>query len=779
MNYYDESAKRRHKKLDVTEIDIKEECGDKNNRPAGTEPGDINFKTESKKLCKKNKKDDVVDFEEESAKSKKKKTKKDCCGSDECTETECKKNKKSKDEDAVDFENESCKTKKSKKVDVDFETEDAPPDVIEGWKKQNKDIIDAYKSKRKMAREIHDNSVHHYDNMPDELKSMMGDTLKENKKFADDMYNDEKKTYKREAREKYHNIDEENKKWDEDVKKNKKRFGDMLGIKTESAKTKKKDIDFETESSKCKGKKCKKNDELEIDVESLNDTKKKKKAIFDQECGDASLPNKRTKFVNEDAEDVDMSSDISDISDATGADEADVSDATLEFYINKLDKITLESLANEREVMYDMACELFKEYQMIEYNLSEEMIAQESGDYYQERFFGGTGKQAADLVKPVARAAKKINDYKHGVPKHGIIRNVAHRTGKDLHGHGFLYKLITWPFLILKNTVQTLYKKTKSFIVYKGLLIGVEVKINREIRKLRKNLKNVPKTALAGLAGYAATSLASVAKGEGLPLNPIEFIATEGATIIDQLGQDTMLRALTSKLADVVENSPEKIKEFLSKHKESNGSGEHLTPEMGKNADTVLSVKEDKIIAEHLININAINELVEDIDKWGEICDKVSTDLSSGNESNIDTYLDQARTMEKKYFDGENINYSNIYSKNASAVKISDFYTEFSEMLVEKTKSLEKGLNKITGLDNQLKAVSDKITEQTEKNLAELNKLMQHNCNAFIEIIDTLDDLGKYVMNTMNQYLNCLSTAATQIKDGVKKGRNNTDSEEE
>jgi hypothetical protein len=34
-----------------------------------------------------------------------------------------------------------------------------------------------------------------------------------------------------------------------------------------------------------------------------------------------------------------------------------------------------------------------------------------------------------------------------------------------------------------------------------------------------------------------------------------------------------------------------------------------------------------------------------------------------------------------------------------------------------------------------------------------------------MEIIDTIDDLGKYMMNTMKQYLNCLEQTSTQISN--------------
>ena len=854
MNYYDESAKKRHKKIDVENIDIKEECGDKNCANGNT-PGDINFKAEgcSGKKCKKD-----VDFETESAKSKKKKTKKDCCGSDECTETECKKNKKSKkDDDSVDFETESCKSKKSKKdADIDFETEDAPPEVVEKWKKQNKDVIDEYKNKRKSAREDYNHRVHAYDDWPDDMKAAMGDLIKDHKKSADDLYNDEKKSYKKSARSKYIDIDKENKKYDKpagtsglrdqfvekmsgkDIESFNKRFnelenevksagakkskkkdvdfetesakskkkktkkdccgsdecteteckkkkagdveienecGDSVNFKTEACKSKKKkvaDVDFESESAKCKGKRCKKNQELEIDEENLNDTKKKKKALFDQECGDTPIP-KNSKFIKEE-DDADLGIDPADA-------DINVDNISLEYMVSSLDNAAIDSLDAERQVMTAMAEELYKEYLMIDYNLSDDCYAEyateedsdDNEEVVQERFFGGTGKSAADLAKPVVKGAKRLNDIKHGVGRHGIIRNVVHRTKKDLHEGGTVYKLLTWPFLLLKNTVQTVYHKTKSFITYKGLLLGVEVKINREIKKLRKNFRNIPKAALAGGIGYATTTLNSMAKGEGAQLDPIEFIAHEGSNLIAELGHDTMLRALTNKLADAVENSPEKIREVIANR--NKGTKEKLTPSDGENASTILSIKDNKITAEHLVNLVGINGMIDDIDRWSDICENVARDVSNGNDGNISGYLTQAKSIQDKYMDNDKVNYNIIYSKNSASVKISDFYAEFADKLVDKAKSLEKGLDKISGLENVIKDSEGKLSETTEKTLAELNVVMQHTCNAFMEIIGTLDDLGKYVANTMNQYLNCL-TAANSIKAN-KNAKNNDDEE--
>lgn len=872
MNYYDESAKKRHKKIDVENIDIKEECGDKNCADGNT-PGDINFKVEgcSGKKCKKD-----VDFETESAKSKKKKTKKDCCGSDECTDTECKKNKKSKkDDDSVDFETESCKSKKSKKADIDFETEgcsgkkckkdlvdfnqesatdcdstfnidDLPKDykdwldgVEAAFIKKHHDVNgdtirlhneDKIKSVFKRDCKIRENGTddekenHYSDEYVAVAESVSGDAylLKTSKSsavykwdhetgkckkiesswskfidsFDDGDDNDKSSTVTTESyKSKKKDVDfetesakskkgkkkctgDENCTCPDCMKKKKagdveieNECGDSVNFKTEACKSKKKkdaDVDFETESAKCKGKKCKKNQELEIDEENLNDTKKKKKALFDQECGDTPIP-KNSKFIKEE-DDADLGIDPADA-------DINVDNISLEYMVSSLDNAAIDSLDAERQVMTAMAEELYKEYLMIDYNLSDDCYAEyateedsDDEEVVQERFFGGTGKSAADLAKPVVKGAKRLNDIKHGVGRHGIIRNVVHRTKKDLHEGGTVYKLLTWPFLLLKNTVQTVYHKTKSFITYKGLLLGVEVKINREIKKLRKNFRNIPKAALAGGIGYATTTLNSMAKGEGAQLDPLEFIAHEGSNLIAELGHDTMLRALTNKLADAVENSPEKIREVIANR--NKGTKEKLTPSDGENASTILSIKDNKITAEHLVNLVGINGMIDDIDRWSDICENVARDVSNGNDGNISGYLTQAKSIQDKYMDNDKVNYNIIYSKNSASVKISDFYAEFADKLVDKAKSLEKGLDKISGLENVIKDSEGKLSETTEKTLAELNVVMQHTCNAFMEIIGTLDDLGKYVANTMNQYLNCL-TAANSIK--ANKNANNNE----
>ena len=446
-----------------------------------------------------------------------------------------------------------------------------------------------------------------------------------------------------------------------------------------------------------------------------------------------------------------------------------VKEYALESYLNQISE---DQLKTERQIMTSMIDDLYKEYMLSDFYgddvvvESDEETIEDGEEVVQERFFGGTGKTAAGLVKPVAKGAKRILDFKNGVPRKGIIRNVVHRTSKDLKKGGVLYKLVAWPFLVIKNLVQTLYHKTKSFIAYKGLLIGIEVKINREIAKIRKRARNMPKMALAGGAGYATAALASIAKGEPLPLKPTDFIASEGAKLVEELGRDTMLRALTSRLADAIEESPEKIRAAIQQGKDKVGK---VTPEMGKNAKPVLTMNQNKITMEGLVNMNGISKMMDDIDDWADIAEGVALGVRSGDESCVSGYLSKIKQMEETYMPDGKLNLGIIFNAKSGAVKIADFYEELASKLTEKTKKLEKGLEKITGLENAVKEGNISIASDTEKGLAELNTSVQHTCNAFVEMIDSIDDLGKYVMNTMETYLGCLEQTESALANG--KGR--------
>ena len=449
----------------------------------------------------------------------------------------------------------------------------------------------------------------------------------------------------------------------------------------------------------------------------------------------------------------------------------EIKEYMVESYINKIEE---DQLQMEREIMTSMMEDLYKEYLMTDYveDLfveSEEEVVEDNQEVVQERFFGGAGKQGADLVKPVAKGARKLVDIKHGVPRRGIIRNVIHRTNKDLKKGGMLYKLIAWPFLVIKNLVQTLYHKTKSFVMYKGLLIGIEVKINREIAKIRKRARNLPKMAMAGGIGYATAAVAATAKGEPLPLKPLDFITSEGAKLVEELGRDTMIRALTSKLADAIEESPEKVREVISKNKEKM---DRVTPEMGRDAKPVITMNQNKITVEGLVNMRGIDVMMKDIDRWAEITEGVVLGVRSGDESCVQNYLNKMKDIESNYIgDNGSLKMDMIFNAKSGAVKLADFYEELASKLTEKAKKLDKGLEKITGLENAVKEGNISVASDTERALAELNNSIQHTCNAFLEMIDSIDDLGKYVMNTMTTYLGCLEQTAANMT-GNAKGRN-------
>lgn len=450
------------------------------------------------------------------------------------------------------------------------------------------------------------------------------------------------------------------------------------------------------------------------------------------------------------------------------------------YLINQIDE---ERLHSERQALTSMIESIYKEYAMSGFEMSEDAFMEMDSDenetedeYYQERFFGGTGKQVEGLAKPFVKGAKKLNDMRHGVGKPGIIRNVIHRTSKDLKKGGILYKLLTWPFLVVKNLVQTIYHKAKSFIQYKGLLLGIEVKVNREISKIKKRGRDLPKMAVAGGIGYVATAAASIAKGEGLPLNPIDFITSEGAKMINELGRDTMIRALTSKLADAIEDSPEAIRAVLAKKNAVKGK---LTPEAGKNSPPIITMNNSKITVENLINMKGVEQLLNDIDNWADLAETTVVNAKAGDEATIRSCLTKAKDLESRYLKDGKLDLSAIFNKKSGAVKISEFYDELSSKLTEKAHVLEKGLNKLTELEGSIKEGNISITEDTQKTLSEINVALQHACNAFVEAIESIEDLGKYVMSTMETYLDCLKETSSSMVKGKNSKAPTTATEDE
>ena len=129
------------------------------------------------------------------------------------------------------------------------------------------------------------------------------------------------------------------------------------------------------------------------------------------------------------------------------------------------------------------------------------------------------------------------------------------------------------------------------------------------------------------------------------------------------------------------------------------------------------------------------------------------------------------KSLEEKYIPNGKLNSSIIFNSKSGAVKIADFYDELASKLTAKTKQIEKGLEKITGLEVSLKDGNVSIAEDTQKSLAELNTAAQHTCNAFLEMIESIDDLGKYITTSMNSYLGCLQqTSACLESAGKQKG---------
>jgi hypothetical protein len=446
------------------------------------------------------------------------------------------------------------------------------------------------------------------------------------------------------------------------------------------------------------------------------------------------------------------------------------SDLNFEYAIDLLEQ---EELRTERQIMTSLIDELYKEYEIMEncpeyfnefYNDSDEEPVESDEEVVQERYFGGTGHKAANLVKPIVKAGKHMNERKHGVGKKGLIRNTLHLTKKDLKKGGIIYKLLTWPFLLIKNLVRTIYHKIKAWTAYASTMRAIETKINREIAHIKKKVTSVPGMATAAGIGYVATSAASIASGKGLEINPLEFLMSEGGKIIESIGEDTMLRGLTYKLASAFEDAPEMIsnilKEGSTKHK---SGGEKVTPDMANDSRNVLTVKDGHAKMQGVINIKGVDQLLNDIDDWGDIAENLIDDISDANEANIKSKISKLEEMEDRYLHHGKINTDMIFSEKGGTIKIADFYNELSSKLSDKVKQLENGLKNINEIESSVSNGTLQVSEDLKKTVTEANTLVQHTCNYFMEIIDTIDDLGKYTVNTMTQYLNCLETANEQL----------------
>lgn len=764
------SSKKRSKKS--TDIDFEDECGDQ-------KQASVTFGTESAKPKKRSKKklDTDIDFEEECG---------DGCRGGSCigfkkeaadatstsTDTTGDTNFDSGDTDidtgdvdTTDFSSESAKPKKKKKIkegtdtnftDDDIDLDDKPSDS-EKEKDDNDDecdddSCDEPKTKKKKAKQDTD-----LEDEEDKPKKKSGG--KKKKKSTGDLDLD--------------NLDDED--FDDSDDDEEEEEDDDPEVDDEDD-----DIDFDEEAFFGFGKK--KNEPKED--KWLTDEKKRReeasKHLNDSKnmsgADKAASIRKARMAMGDPSVKVKFGTESSDYDREDGVEHSDkITEYMIENYIDKIEE---DQLRMERAIMTSLIEDLYKEYAMsdfINFEDDEEIVEEADEEYIneedeivQERFFGGTGKTVKNTAKPVAKVAKKLNDHKHGVGRKGIIRNVVHRTKKDLKKGGILYKLLTWPFLIIKNLVQTIYHKTKSFVMYKGLLTGIEVKVNREIAKIRKSARNLPKVALASGIGFATTALTSVAKGEQLPIKPADFIASEGAKLVEELGRDSMIRAITSKLADAIEDSPEKVREVIRQNKEKAAQVSH---EAGQHAKPILTMNQDKVTMQGVVNVQGVNGMLDDIDEWVNITETVVTNVRAGDEASVTQSLSKMKSLEEKYIPNGKLNSGIIFNSKSGAVKIADFYDELASKLAEKTKQIERGLEKITGLEVALKDGNVSVAEDTKKSLAELNTSIQHTCNAFLEMIDSIDDLGKYVTTSMNSYLGCLQQTNACLENmGKQKG---------
>ena len=542
--------------------------------------------------------------------------------------------------------------------------------------------------------------------------------------------------------------------------------GDPVKFGTESAKSKKDkdddlDVDVDEDEDNCDEDECDdKCDEDDDECESKSKKKKssKKSKKDENEDKDDESP--------EDEDDVDFKDEAMHPTKASpdfvkpAIKEHD--DLQSEYAV---DLLRQEELRTERQIMTSLIDAIYKEYEIMETcpDYFEEFYEEDSDDEYdeeivQERYFGGLGHKAANIAKPIVKAGKHMNERKNGVGKKGLIRNTLHRTKKDLKKGGFVYKLLTWPFLLIKNLAQTIYHKIKAFTAYKSTMRAIEVNINKQITLVKKNIASVPGMATAAGVGYVATSVASIAKGEGLQINPLEFIMSEGSKIIESLGQDSMLRGLTYSLANAFENAPEKIGVVLkaSRNASNAQSNQKVTPDMANDSRNILTVTDGHTRMQGVVNMKAIDQFMDDIDEWGDIAEKMIDDISDKNVSNIEAKIKKLEEIEDRYVSHGKLKTDAIFSEKGETIKVADFYQEFSSKLEAKVKQLENGLKSVSEIESSMSSEANEISEDMKKIITQANTLIQHTCNSFMEIIDTIDDLGKYTVNTMHKYLNCL-----------------------
>lgn len=774
-------SKNKNADIDDEDIDFEDECGD---------GCSSKFKCESAKDKKDNNDDADIDL--------------DAMGSDdvddepEKEEEDTKPKKKEKPEKDVDFGDDN------EEDDKDIDDEDDDDKSSKSKKKSSKS-----KSKKKDKDEEDDMDVDvDFEDecgdgcSPKQFKEYVTEKKRRNRNAdVSDYYTEGATTSEPDTASSTEDTDVG------DVDVSGSNEGDTVDAETECGDP----VKFGTESAKSKKDK---NDDLDVDFdedsdEDSDDDKDEDKCDDecdeeecdedDEECKSSKKKSSKSKSKKKDEEDDDEEDD----DDVDFKDESmhptksspdfvkpvvkEHDDLQSEYAVDLLEQ---EELRTERQIMTSLIDSIYKEYEILEHcpeffdeyyvDEEDETTTEEDHEIIQERYFGGTGHKAAKLVKPIVKAGKHMNERKHGVGKKGLIRNTFHLTKKDLKKGGIIYKLLTWPFLLIKNFVRTIYHKLKAWTAYASTMRAIETTINREIAHIKKKVTSIPGMATAAGVGYVATSAASLASGKGLEINPLEFLMSESGKIIESIGEDTMLRGLTYKLASAFENAPEMIgnilKEGSTKHK---SSGEKVTPEMANDSRNILTVKDGHTKMQGVINIKGVDQLLSDIDDWGEISENLIDDISDANEANIKSKISKLKEMEDRYVHHGKINTEAIFSDKGGTLKFSDFYNELASKLSDKVKQLENGLKNINEIESSISAGTLQVNEDLKKTIAEANTLVQHTCNYFMEIIDTIDDLGKYTVNTMTQYLNCLETANEQIGQIKSKSSSGNEAGEE
>lgn len=591
------------------------------------------------------------------------------------------------------------------------------------------------------------------------------------------------------------------------------------------------DLDFEGESfgfeleaaRRKRKKKVEDGEEVGFEGESARRIKKSKSIDFDEECGDGCIKNtnesvnpvgntnnnddeelgfeaegfakkiknsakkagkkikKEAKHWGKDLKDAgeDMLDGLVDLGEDIADEAKDIVDYAVE---DPIGRVFEEQLQAERDVMTQYIDGLYKEYEMIEagyggeYEFVDEYESDEVPDdteVVQEKWFGGIGHDVKKVVKPVAKIVKKVDDRKHNVQRFGLIRNTFARNADDLRGHSFLFKFLTWPFLLVKNLIQTIYFKIRNFVRYKSLLIGIEVKINKTISRVKRNIKNYPTQLSGRAAGYVAAAGISLATGKGLPLDPVQFIANEGAAFVDAIGQDTMIRGLTSRLSRAIENSPQAAKQALAEYKQSKGGkakeggssdNGKISPDEARGVKPIITINGEKLTVNSLLNKPGIDKMLVDIGEFGKLAEDLCRSMRGGQEEDAKSCLARAKKFEKMYIKGDQVNASVIYSKKGGGVTITTFYDEISSKLKERAGQLEEAMHNLDTLNKEIKSNKVQVSAKTEKRLVEIQKSMQHTANAFTELINSLDDLGAYVVDTMNTYVKCLNVGVAALE---------------